>query len=75
MTKLLEEALDAVRGLSPEIQDEIARVMLRLACREDEPEAIDPEHLPAVQQGLAEAARAEFATDDEVKAAFRRFDK
>lgn len=73
MTKLLEQALDAVRKLPAESQDEIARAMLRLAAREDEPEAIDRDDLLAVQQGLAEAGRGEFATDDEIKAAFDRF--
>ena len=74
MTKLLEQALEAVSRLSPESQDEIARAMLQLAAQEDEPEAIDPAHLPAVLNGLAQAKRGEFANDAEVEAAFRRFD-
>jgi hypothetical protein len=45
-----------------------------LAGDEQEPEAIDPAHLPAVLEGLAQANRCRFATDDEVEAAFRRFD-
>jgi len=36
---------------------------------------IDPAHLAAVLEGLARAKRREFATDDEVEAAFRRFDR
>ena len=75
MTKLLEEALEAVRRLPPASQDEIARAMLQLASSPDEPERIDPAHLTAVLEGLAQAERAEFATDGEVEAAFRRFDK
>jgi hypothetical protein len=75
MTKLLEQALAAVRRLSPESQDEIARVMLDLSSRDGEPEDIDAAHLPAVLEGLAQAKRREFATDAEVEAAFRRFDR
>jgi hypothetical protein len=75
MTKLLEQALAAVRRLSPESQDEIARVMLDLSSRDGEPEEIDAAHLPAVLEGLAQAKRREFATDAEVEAAFRRFDR
>jgi len=75
MTKLLEKALEAVRRLSPEEQNEIARAMLALAGDEGEPEAIDPAHLPDVLEGLAQAKRREFATDAEVEAAFRRFDR
>jgi hypothetical protein len=75
MTKLLEKALEAVRQLPAGSQDEIAHAMLALAGQEDEPEAIDPAHLPAVLEGLAQSKRREFATDDEVEAAFRRFDR
>jgi Ca2+-binding EF-hand superfamily protein len=73
MTKLLEKALEAVRQLPPDSQDEIARAMLNLAG-ESEPEEIDPAHLADVLESLAQAKRREFATDAEVEAAFRRFD-
>jgi hypothetical protein len=75
MTKLLEQALEAVKRLPPEAQNEIARAMLALAGDEGEPEAIDPAHLPDVLEGLAEAKRRQSATDAEVEAAFRRFDQ
>lgn len=75
MTKLLDEALEAVRRLPSEAQDDIARAMLHLAESEGEREPIAPDHLPAVLEGLAQATRREFATDAEVEAAFRRFDK
>jgi hypothetical protein len=74
MTKLLEKALEAVRQLPPDNQDEIARAMLTLAGDEGEPEEIDPAHLPDVLESLAQAKRRQFATDAEVEAAFRRFD-
>jgi hypothetical protein len=48
--------------------------MLTLAGDGGEPEAIDPVHLPAVLEGLAQAKRRQFATDDEIEAVFRRFD-
>jgi len=79
MTKLLEQALAAVRRLPAEAQDDIARTILHLAesslAESDvEPEAIDSAHLPAVLKGLAEAKLGEFASDAEIEAAFRRFD-
>jgi len=73
MTKLLERAVEAVRQLAPEAQDEIARAMLQLAADDGEPEQIDPADLSAVLEGLAQADRREFASDAEVEAAFRRF--
>jgi hypothetical protein len=75
MTKLLEKALEAVRQLPPNSQDEIARAMLTLAGNDGEPEEIDPANLPAVLEGLAQAKRRDFACDAEVEAAFRRFDR
>jgi hypothetical protein len=75
MTKLLEKALEAVRRLPPDSQDEIALAMLALSGREGEPEGIDPAHLPAVLEGLAQAKRRQFATDAEIEAAFRRFEQ
>ena len=74
MTKLLEKALEAVRLLPPEAQDEIARTILQLAVGDGEPEAVTPEHLPAVLEGLAQAKRRQFASDADIEAAFRRFD-
>jgi hypothetical protein len=74
MTKLMEKALEIVRRLPPDSQDEIARAMLSLAGSEAEPEEIEPAHLLDVLESLAQAKRREFATDAEVQAAFRRFD-
>jgi hypothetical protein len=74
MTKLLEKALEAVSRLPSESQDEIARAMMQLAEFGGEPEPVDPSHLPAVLEGLAQARRRAFAGDTEVEAAFRRFD-
>lgn len=75
MTKLLDRAVEAVRQLPPESQDQIAREMFYLSGAEDEPESIDPAHLPAVLEGLAESHRGERATQAEVEAAFRRFER
>jgi len=75
MTKLLEQAIEAVRRLPADAQDDIARTILHLAASEVEAEPVDPGHLAAVLEGLAQAKRREFATDDEVEAAFRRFDR
>ncbi|RZN10572.1 hypothetical protein CWO91_12520 [Bradyrhizobium genosp. SA-3] len=75
MTKLLEKALEAVRQLPADSQDEIARAMLALTGNVGEPEQIDPGHLPAVLEGLAQANLRQFASDVEIEAAFRRFER
>lgn len=75
MTKLLEKALEVVRRLPPDSQDEIARAILMLSGSEGEPEEVDPTHLPSLLAGLAQAERREFASDEEIEAAFRRFER
>jgi len=64
-----------VRQLPPDSQNQIALAMLSLSANDGEPEKIDPAHLPDVLEGLAQAKRREFATDAEVEAAFRRFER
>ena len=75
MTKLLEEALDAVRALPDDAQDAIARVMMLAIPNDDEPEDIPAEHLAAVMEGLAQAERGEFASDAQVAEVWKRFDQ
>ncbi len=72
MTKLLEEALDAVRRLPSETQDEIARAMLALAGSEAEPVPLTPEERAASAGSKAAAARGEFASDDGVRAVWAK---
>lgn len=76
MTRLLEEALEAVRKLSPDAQDAVAKVMM-LAIAEDgeHPEDWPAEHAGAIREGLDQLDRGEFASDERVAAAWRRFDR
>ena len=75
MTKLLDQAVATVSKLPAADQDEIARTMLQLASRDDvEFETIDPAHISAVLEGLAQARVGHFSSDMEVAAAFRRFE-
>jgi predicted transcriptional regulator len=76
MTKLLDKAIAAARGLTPEAQDQIAEVILAMAADdEDEGEEIDPADLEAIDRGLDDMKNGRFATDEEVEAAFRAFRK
>ena len=75
MSKLLDKAVDAVRRLPQPAQDNIARTMLQLASGDGEPEPVDAAHLAAVLEGLAQAKERRFATDAEIEAAFRRFER
>ena len=58
MTKLLDQALEAVRTLPPAAQDHIARVVLRLAGADDEaPVPLTPDEEAAIAASKAAAAR------------------
>ena len=73
MTKLLEQALEAARNLPPTAQDDIARVVLRLAGTDDEPPiTLSPEERTAVATSQEAAARGEFATDEQVRAVWSK---
>lgn len=69
MTKLLEQAIEAARRLSPSEQDDIARAIIQLAAGDEvSPVALAPDERDAVAKSKAAAARGEFATDEEVRA-------
>lgn len=74
MTKLLERAVDAIRQMPPETQDAFARFMFDITDRHEQ-EAIPAEHRASIEEGLAEAESGQFASDEEVASAFRRFER
>lgn len=74
MTKLLEDAVVAVRAMHPADQDIVAQAMMslvRLGLYDD----IDPQHVRDVEAGLEDVARRDFASDEEVAEAFRSFER
>ena len=71
MTELLEKALEAARKLPTDAQDEIARVVLMLAKADDSPVVtLSKEERTAIAASKDAAARGEFATDAQVRAAW-----
>jgi predicted transcriptional regulator len=73
MTKLLDRALEAARHLPSDAQDDIARVILRLAGADDEPPVpLTPEEQAAIAASKAAAARGEFATEEQVRAVWAK---
>lgn len=73
MTKLLDDAVEAARHLSPQAQDEIARLVLRLAGTDGEaPVALSEDERAAISRSRAAAARGEFATDEQARGAWAK---
>ena len=73
MTKLLDQALDAVRVLPEPEQDEIARLILQLAGSDSGPPApLSPEEREAIARSKAAAARGDYATEEDVRAVWAK---
>jgi hypothetical protein len=73
MTKLLDRALEAARRLPATAQNDIARIVLRLAGADDDaPAPLTPEEQAAIAESQAAAARGEFATDEQVRATWAK---
>jgi hypothetical protein len=73
MTELLEQAFKRVRTLSPDMQDEFARVLLRLAGDDELVYLLTAEEEADLTEAEAEIARGDFATDAEVEAVFSKY--
>ena len=73
MTKLLDQAVEAARSLPPDVQDDIAHVVLRLTGADDEPPVpLTPAEQAAITASKAAAARGEFATEEQVRAVWAK---
>jgi hypothetical protein len=62
----IDDAIDALRKLPPDRQQELAGYIFHLATDEREPEDIDPADLPSVLEGLEQAKRRQFASPERV---------
>ncbi|TNM60764.1 hypothetical protein [Aliirhizobium smilacinae] len=65
MTKLLDRAIERVRALPADQQDELAHVLLRLT--DAEPVALSAGERAAIANSKSAAARGKFATDEEIR--------
>jgi hypothetical protein len=73
MTKLLDEALEAVCRLSSRDQDDIARAIMQLSgSGPPAPIALSPEEREAIARSKAAGNRGEFATDEQVRAVWAK---
>jgi hypothetical protein len=68
-TPTIDQAIDALRKLSPQRQQELAGYICTLAADDREPEDIAPADLPAVLEGLRQVERRQFASPERIAAA------
>ena len=68
MTDLLEQAVETVRTLPREVQDDLARVLLQLAGAEQPAIPLSAEEDASFDESFAEAKRGMFATEADIRA-------
>ncbi|MEL6064953.1 MULTISPECIES: hypothetical protein [unclassified Methylobacterium] len=73
MTDLLEKAVAKARDLSPDLQDEIARLMLAFVGDEDSVYRFTPEEAAELDESEAAEARGDFATEAEIRAIWAKY--
>jgi predicted transcriptional regulator len=72
MTKLLEQAIEKVRKLPEADQDDTAKMLLWAIEAVEGAIPVDDETAAAIDEGLAQARRGEFASETEVGALWKR---
>lgn len=74
MTKLLDKAFEAAHTLPPAAQDDIARLVLRLAggAADESPMVLSTDECAAIDASKAAAVSGDFATEDQVRATWAR---
>jgi hypothetical protein len=68
VTELLERAVEILRGLPPETQDALARILLQWAEDDRSIVWLSPDEEESSRASLLEAEPGAFATDDEIRA-------
>jgi len=68
MNKVLEQGIEAARALSEEQQSVAGELLMTLAMRPE----LSSEQIEEVKLAQAEAARGEFATDEQTAALWKR---
>ena len=72
MTKVLEDAIEKLRKLPEDRQAYVAEVLEQIAAAGSDPFIVPEAHRAAVLEGLGQAERGEFATEEEVESVFAK---
>jgi predicted transcriptional regulator len=72
MTKVLEDAIEKVRRLPEDQQAYVAEILEQIAAARGDPFVVPDSHRAAVLEGLAEAERGEYVSDEEMAALWKK---
>ena len=73
MTKLLQKGIEAVQGLPADRQDMAGELLLGLAGISQSTYQLTPEQIADLKVAIAQADRGEFASDEDMKAVWKKF--
>ena len=73
MTGLMDEAIEALRLVPAERQDEIARAVMQAAGIDQPVYELTPDERADIREAKAEIERGDIATDDEVRAIWANY--
>jgi len=72
MTKLFDQAVDTVRTLPPDVQDDLARLLLQLAGQELPAVALSANEAASFAESLDQASQGLLASDEQVRAVWAK---
>ena len=72
MIKVLKEAIEKVKRLPEDRQAYAAEVLEQIAAQQGGVFEVPDEHIAAVMEGLEQAERGEFASDEEMAALWKK---
>jgi hypothetical protein len=73
MTKVLEDAIEKVRRLPEDRQAYVAEVLEQIAAAGSEVFIVPEDHRAGVLEGLGQAERGEFASDEEMTGLWKKY--
>jgi len=72
MTKLFDQAVDTVRTLPPDVQDDLARLLLQLAGQELPAVALSANEAASFAESLDQASQGLLESDEQVRAVWAK---
>jgi len=73
MTKLFDKAIEAVSALPDDKQDELAELVLKAISQREPIHQLTPEEEATFSKSLDQAARREFASEQDVRSVFSKY--
>lgn len=73
MTELLDRAVEMLKALTPEAQDDLARMMPSAAGQSIDLFQLTEDDIEAVARSRAAASRGDFASDEQVRAMWAKY--